>query len=135
MPVPLAQDEGCSPEDMKVMSAHCFGGEGDQWMCSGPQMVEKCSQQSRVSGGSTHVVQTTAMVAIGDDLHSAVGAFFNGDVFGSGDCLPAEVAGPLLKDGGPKGDVEGFAGLVADGEEDRDVVLGVAELHGQGDTV
>jgi hypothetical protein len=134
MPVPLAQVEGCSPDEVKVMSAHCFENGGGQWMSSGRPVVEKRGDAGGEEG-KTHVIQTGAVVAVGDNLHGGVGAFFDGDVLGNGDRLPAEIAGPLLQDGGPKGDVEGLAGLVADGEEDGDVVLGMSELHGQRDAI
>lgn len=65
-------------------------------------------------------------MAVGDDLDGGVGAVFDAEVAGNGDGGPAEVAGTGLEDGGPQSGVEGLAGLVAESDEDGDVVLGVA---------
>lgn len=98
------------------------GGKG-QWKrergVEGPWWIG----ETRGGGRKAYVVQTRAVVAVGDDLDGGVGAVLDAQIPGDGDRLPAEVAGAHLVHSGPEGDVEGVAGLVAQGEEDGDVVL------------
>lgn len=119
MPFRQASPGVSPPEAVKVMSAHC-------------------GCVSTVDGfklGATHIVETTTVVGVRDDLYSGVGTSFDAEVAGNGDGLPAEITGSHFRDGRPENGVKGVAGLVADREEDGDGVFGVPELHVEAERV
>ena len=73
-------------------------------------------------------------MSVSDDLHSRVRALGDLEIRGNSDASPAEVTGAEFLDARLEFVVEGVAYFVADGEEDGDDVLGVAEFHVERDS-
>jgi len=87
----------------------------------------------RVSRGPrTYVIQTTSIVAVGDDLDSGIGALGDVEIGGDGDSGYAELSGSEFLDGWQDDGVEAVTDVVADGENDLEQVFGVAQLDGDG---
>ena len=108
---------------VKVMSAHC--------------VKSACARRRDDCSILSYVVQSSAGVSVRHHLNRSVHAFRDveaGWVL-DGTSTQAEVLRALLCEGGHQGDVEVVTWIVAKGEQDLDVRLGVTHVQLDGSTI